>query len=126
MIKSILSPIQSGSNRILKLMQREHDAEKILDVFLKMRKVNPELQLFTQIMVGFPSEDEDDFFDTLRLVEKVHFNEVTIFEYDEKENTVAMEIIPKIPRCVSKKRVETAEKFLKSRKIKTFLSCPAR
>ena len=123
-IRSILCPIQSGSDRILKLMNRHHNSKGIADYLLKLKTVNPEIQLSTHIIVGFPSETEEDFEETLHLLNKIHFDIVVIFPYHEKENTPAIRVNPKIPDDVIRERVKKAQKYFKKQKIKVYLSCP--
>jgi MiaB/RimO family radical SAM methylthiotransferase len=123
-IRSILCPIQSGSDRILKLMNRHHNSKGIADHLLKLRTVNPEIQLSTHIIIGFPSETEEDFDKTLDLLNKIHFDIVVIFPYHEKENTPAIRVNPKIPDDVIRERVKKAQKYFKKQKIKVYLSCP--
>ncbi len=122
-IKSILCPIQSGSNRILRLMNREHTIENISLVLSKLRSINPEIKLSTQIIAGFPSETEEEFTETLYICQKLKFNSVTIFPYHEKENTPAAKLTPKIPEHVIKERIRIGYKFLNDYKIKVNLSC---
>ena len=68
-------------------MNRYHNSEDIADYFIKLRTVNPKIQLVTHIIVGFPSETKEDFEKTLHLLNKVHFDSVIIFPYHEKEKT---------------------------------------
>ena len=123
--RSICCPMQSGSDRILKLMNRYHNSKDIADCFLKVRSVNPAIQLSTHIVVGFPSEKEEDFDETLYFLNKIHFDSVIIFPYHEKENTLAVKIHPKVPDHVIRERIKKAQKYLKRQKTKVYLSCPS-
>ena len=67
-IRFIRCAIQSGSNRILRLMNRHHSIEEITEIFEKFRRLQPRLYLSTQLMVGFPSETEEDFL----VIKKIH------------------------------------------------------
>ena len=122
-VKSLLCPIQSGNDRILRLMNREHDIESIIDALAELCVINPKLQLNSQIIVGFPSETEEEFDDTLHQLARIKFDTVTIFPYDEKEKTKAVEIHPKITEPVIRQRVAKAHKYLRNKGIKTVLSC---
>jgi tRNA A37 methylthiotransferase MiaB len=122
-LRSICCPIQSGSDRILKLMNRYHNSKDITDCFLKLRTVNPEIQLLTHIIVGFPSETEEDFDETMYFLNKIHFDIVIIFPYHEKENTPAVKVRPKIPDHVIRERLKKAQKYLKKQKIRAYLKC---
>ncbi len=123
-IKSILCPIESGNDRILDLMRRRYNVDEILGFFKEARSIHPKIELSTHVMVGFPSETEDEFENSLELVAKIHFDYVTIFPYDQKEGTPALKITPKIEDEIIKKRLKKAQEFFKREKIKTFLSCP--
>ncbi len=82
-------PLQSGSNRILKLMGRRHDRERYLEIVRQLRKARPEISLTTDIIVGFPGETEQDFADTLDLMEQVKFDSAFTFIYSAREVTPA-------------------------------------
>lgn len=123
-IKSILCPIESGNDRILDLMRRRYNVDEILEFFQKARLIHPKIELSTHVMVGFPTETEEEFEDSLNLVAKIHFDHVTVFPYDQKEGTVASKITPVIEEHVTKRRLKKAQEFFRYKKIKTFLSCP--
>jgi len=122
-IGSILCPVQSGSDRILELMKRGHGAEEIRETLSAIRAADPDVRLTSQIMVGFPTETEGDFEDSLDLAERCRFDEVTLFPYDEKENTEAAGLFPKVPPDVIRKRVGRAFAHLRKRGIRPLLSC---
>lgn len=122
-IESILCPVQSGNNRILKLMKRGHTAEDILETLSLIRAANPGIQMTSQIIAGFPSETESDFDDTLRLLKSARFDEVIVFPYDEKENTDAIKINPKVPEQIIRQRVKKALISLKKEGINAYLNC---
>lgn len=85
-------PIQSGSNRILEKMNRKYSREDILDKIRKLKKVNPDIALTTDIIVGFPGETEEDFLETLELVKQVQFQSAYTFIYSIREGTVAADM----------------------------------
>ncbi len=78
-------PVQSGSNRILKIMNRKYTREDYLNIIDKIRKVNPDITLTTDIIVGFPGETEEDFNETLKLVKEVEFDSAFTFLYSIRE-----------------------------------------
>jgi len=123
-IKSILCPIESGNNRILDLMNRRYNADDILEFFQKARAIYPEIELSTHLIVGFPSESEEEFEETLSLTKRIHFDKVTIFPYDPREGTAASNITPQTDERIKKRRLKKAQDSLRRDKIKTFLSCP--
>ena len=123
MISGILCPIQSGNNRILNRMNRSHDSAFIIELTKKIKAIKPDIILATQIIVGFASETENEFKDTLGVVKSSHFDIVIIFPYDEKENTPALVITPKVPLTEIYKRAKYAEKFFNKEGIAAFLNC---
>jgi len=87
-------PLQSGSSKILKSMNRRHSREYYLQLVNKVRKNIPEIALSTDIIIGFPGETENDFFETLSMTETVRFNSMYSFKYSERPNTLASKRLP--------------------------------
>lgn len=87
--KSIHLPLQSGSNRILKLMGRRYTKESYLELVKKIKDKIPNVSLSTDIIVGFPNETEEDFMETLDVVNKVKYDNAFTFIYSKRENTPA-------------------------------------
>lgn len=85
-------PLQSGSDRILKAMNRGYDSEKYLATVEKVRRYVPDIVLTTDIIVGFPNETDEDFEDTMRVVEKVRFDAMFTFIYSKRSGTPAAEM----------------------------------
>lgn len=98
-------PVQSGSNRILKLMNRRYSREQYLDLVAEARRLIPELSLTTDIMVGFPGETEDDFLETVDLMKEVRFDFAYMFMYSKREGTKAAEL-EDLPIDARKKRLK--------------------
>jgi tRNA-2-methylthio-N6-dimethylallyladenosine synthase len=88
-VEHIHLPVQSGNNQILKRMNRTHTREYYLELVRKIREAVPHVSLTTDIIVGFPGETEEQFMDTLRLVEEVRFDNAFTFIYSPRENTPA-------------------------------------
>jgi len=84
-------PIQSGSNKILKLMNRKHTREYYLDLINKFKEVNPEIEFSSDFIIGFPGEEEQDFNDTLDIIKKVNFVNSYSFIYSQRPGTPAVE-----------------------------------
>ena len=82
-------PVQSGSNRILKLMNRRYTKESYLEIVRKLREAVPDITLTTDIIVGFPGETEEDFAETLDIVGKVGFDSIYSFIYSKRVGTPA-------------------------------------
>ncbi len=125
-VASLLCPVQSANDRVLGLMNRGHTVQDILQTLQEFSNRNHELKLHTQIIVGFPSETEDELEETLTKIVTIPFESVTIFPYDEKENTEAAKIQPKMPENVIKARIVKAQKYLGKHKIRPILSCNER
>ena len=86
-------PVQSGSNRILKEMNRRYTREHYLELVEKIRNICPNIALSTDIIVGFPGETEEDFLDTFNLVKEVGYQQVFTFIYSKRKGTPAAEMI---------------------------------
>jgi len=82
-------PVQSGSTRVLKAMRRRHTRDDYLALVEKLRTTLPDLQLSTDMIVGFPGESEDDFADTLSLTSAVRYHSMFSFKYSPRPNTLA-------------------------------------
>ena len=103
--KSIHLPIQAGSNRILKLMNRRYDRESYFEKVEMLRRYIPDIAITTDIMVGFPTETDQDFLDTVAVVEKVNFAGAFTFVYSRREGTPAAKMDGQIDEGVSKERI---------------------
>jgi tRNA-2-methylthio-N6-dimethylallyladenosine synthase len=90
--ESLHLPVQSGSNTMLKAMARNYTREHYRDLVKKMRHVMPGMTLSTDIIVGFPGETEDDFRQTLSLIEEVQFDWGFVFKYSTREGTPAAKL----------------------------------
>ena len=85
-------PLQAGSDRVLKAMNRRYDTEKYLETVSYMRQKMPDIAITTDIIVGFPGEDEEDFSHTLEMLEKVRFDALFSFIYSKRRGTPAAEM----------------------------------
>ena len=94
---SVHLPVQSGSSRILKLMGRRYTKEEYLSLFNKIREIVPNVTISTDIIVGFPGESEEDFEDTLDLVEKCKFDNAFSFVFSKREGTAACRLKDETP-----------------------------
>ena len=99
-------PIQSGSNRVLKRMNRKYTREDYLKLIEKLRKTVPDITLSTDIIVGFPGETEEDFNDTLSLVENVEYDQGFTFLYSIRKGTKAAEMNEQIPHDIKQERFQ--------------------
>jgi tRNA-2-methylthio-N6-dimethylallyladenosine synthase len=99
-------PLQSGSTRLLKEMKRSYSRERYLQKVAMARRVVPGLALTTDIIVGFPGETEEDFADTLSLVEEVGFDAAYTFQYSPRPGTVAGARPDRVPKPVVQERFD--------------------
>lgn len=99
-------PLQSGSNRILKLMNRHYTREQYLEIINKARQLRPGLAITTDLIVGFPGETEEDFADTLDLMDKVRFDSAFTFQYSRRSGTPAARMTEQVPPDVVRERFE--------------------
>lgn len=106
-------PVQSGSNRILKLMNRKYDRETYLSIIKKLREVRPDIAITTDIIVGFPTETEKDFQDTLSLVEEVRYDSAFSFKYSKRPYTKASMMENQVPEEIKQRRLEMLQSLLK-------------
>ena len=99
-------PLQSGSDRILKLMHRGYTREKFLGIIQKLRQAQPGIGIYTDIIVGFPGETEEDFEQTLSLCREVQFDNAYIFKYSERRDTPAATMPDQLPQAIREERNE--------------------
>ena len=97
-------PMQSGSDRILKAMHRGYTAEKYFGLTEKLRMACPDLAITTDVIVGFPSETEDDYLATRSMVERVGFDNAFVFRYSPRRDTPAAEMAEQLPEEVKENR----------------------
>ncbi len=105
-------PLQSGSSRLLKLMNRRYDKEQYLALAAKIRKAIPDISITTDIIVGFPGETEEDFLDTLDVVKQVQFENAFTFIYSKRTGTPAASMDDQIPDKVAHERFDRLLKLV--------------
>ena len=112
-IDYIVVPVQSASNRMLRMMKRPYTIEDVKK-YLKIIKTQvPALQISTHIMVGFPGETEEDFQESVEFIKEYEFPFVDIYAYDDRPNTEASRMADKIPQEIIDQRVDTVKKAQK-------------
>jgi tRNA-2-methylthio-N6-dimethylallyladenosine synthase len=99
-------PVQSGSDRVLKLMRRGYTRQRYLGLVQELRSVRPEIGLSTDFIVGFPGEREEDFQQTLSLAREVEFDQAFIFKYSERSDTAAAGMPEPVPVGLRQERHE--------------------
>lgn len=99
-------PVQSGSNRILKSMNRKYTREDYLQLINKIKKAIPNISISTDIIVGFPGETEEDFNETLDLVKQIKYDSAFTFLYSTRKGTIAAKMENQIPDTVKHERFQ--------------------
>jgi len=99
-------PLQSGSSRILKLMNRHYDREHYLSIVRELREKIPDITITSDIIVGFPGETDEDFVDTLDILRTVRFDMLYSFIYSARKGTPAAEMSEQIPREIQGERFD--------------------
>jgi tRNA-2-methylthio-N6-dimethylallyladenosine synthase len=99
-------PLQSGSTRILKAMRRTYTRDRYLRLVFELREAIPDLALGTDVIVGFPGETEDDFRETLEVVEEVGYDSAFTFVYSPRAGTEAAQMTDQVPEEVKRDRME--------------------
>ena len=99
-------PLQSGSDRVLKAMRRSYRSERFLGILDRVRARIPNAAISTDIIVGFPGETEEDFQETLRVVEQARFASAFTFQYSIREGTPAATMANQVPKAVVQERYE--------------------
>jgi tRNA-2-methylthio-N6-dimethylallyladenosine synthase len=99
-------PLQSGSDRILKQMRRSYRSDKYLGILDRVRELIPDASITTDIIVGFPGETEEDFLETMRVVEAARFATAYTFQYSKRPGTPAAELPDQLPKEIVQERYE--------------------
>ena len=97
-------PLQSGSDRILRAMRRSYRSDKFLGILDRVRAAMPDAAITTDIIVGFPGETEEDFAETLRVVEASRFSSAFTFQYSPRPGTPAFDLPDEVPKAVVQER----------------------
>ena len=113
--KTLHLPLQSGSTSVLKAMNRKYTKEQYLELVTRIKERIPNVTLTTDIIVGFPGETEEDFEDTLDVVEKVGYEQVFMFIYSRRKGTVADTMDNQIPEEIKHKRFEKLQKLVETK-----------
>ena len=122
--KMIHLAVQSGSDRVLQLMNRKYTAEHFKNIVKMIRKYIPDANISTDIIVGFPTETEQDFEATLDLMKQVQFSTVFGFIYSKRSGTVAEKMDGQVPLAIKRERVNkllALQKQIESQLIKRYL-----
>lgn len=106
-------PVQAGSDKILKAMNRTHDSASYIDIIEKLRQRRPDIALSGDFIVGFPGETEDDFEQTMELVKKVKYSQAFSFKYSPRPGTPAAAMEDQVPEDIKSERLSRLQALLK-------------
>jgi tRNA-2-methylthio-N6-dimethylallyladenosine synthase len=110
-------PVQSGSNKILKLMNRKHTIEEYLLIYKKLKKINSNIEFSSDFIIGYPEENEEDFISTIKLIEEVKFINSYSFIFSPRPGTVAADL-DLVDKRKSKERLDIIQKKLFQNQLK--------
>ncbi|EJL57628.1 tRNA-N(6)-(isopentenyl)adenosine-37 thiotransferase enzyme MiaB [Rhizobium sp. CF122] len=116
-------PVQAGSDRILKAMNRRHTAAEYLTLVERIRTARPDIALSGDFIVGFPGETDRDFDDTLRLVEEVRYAQAFSFKYSTRPGTPGAELKDQVPEEIKAERLERLQALLLKQQQEFAESC---
>lgn len=98
-------PLQAGSDKVLKAMNRHYTLAEFKTLAQELRNTIPDLSLTTDVIVGFPGEDDEAFAQTLATLEELHFTHIHVFPYSKREGTPAAKMVNQVPEVIKKSRV---------------------
>ena len=99
-------PLQSGSDAVLKRMNRKYDKEYFINKIKKLRKIRPNISITTDVIVGFPGETKEEFEETIETIKKIEFTKLHVFPYSKREGTKAAIMDVQVDENIKKKRVK--------------------
>ena len=112
LVSHVHLPVQSGSDRILKLMRRRYEIKQYYELVDKIVEVRPEMKFSSDFIVGFPGETDEDFIETMSVVEKIRFDESFSFIYCPRPNTPAAEMEDNVSDSIKKERLQELQSKL--------------
>ena len=110
-------PVQSGSNKILKAMNRKHDRDLYFDIIERLRKARPDITFSSDFIVGFPGETEEDFMDTMDMVERVKFVSCYSFKFSARPGTPAANMQNLVRDDIASERLQRLQGLLNEQQI---------
>ena len=116
-------PVQSGSNKILKAMNRKHDRDYYFDIINRLRETRPDIVLSSDFIVGFPDETDEDFEDTLDLVRRVKYGQCYSFKYCPRPGTPGATRTDQVPEHIKSERLSILQQELMAQQLAFNESC---
>ncbi len=111
-------PVQSGSDKVLKQMNRGHTIKDYKEIIYSLKSVRPEISFSSDFIVGYPGETDLDFYDTINLIQEVKFSQAFSFMYSPRPGTPASMINDQVEEKVKKKRLHELQKILSEERLK--------
>lgn len=124
--RNIHLPVQSGSDRVLKRMNRHYDRESYFRIIDRLRETAPDISISTDVIVGFPGETDDDFEQTIDLIEKVRYDSAFTFIFSPREGTPAAGFADRVPDDVCHKRFDRLVEALNAISLEKNQMCTGR
>ena len=121
-IRCVDLDVQSGSNRILKLMNRAYTKEEFLFLATAILKKEPSISLRTDVIVGFPSEKEEDLIETIDVLRQIPFERVGIASFEERPGAAAIHLTGQIPLLIRKKRQKKVRNFYYRKQVRRWIA----
>ncbi len=119
-------PVQSGSDPILKAMNRSHTAAEYIEIIERLRSIRPDMAISGDFIVGFPGESDADFADTLKIVTAVNYAQAYSFKYSPRPGTPAAGVEFHVPEAVKSQRLEALQQLLNEQQLAFNQSCVGR
>jgi tRNA A37 methylthiotransferase MiaB len=116
-VTEIICSFQTGSNRLLGLMNRNHTIEEVIQTISDFRAANPNLKFATNVIAGFPTETEEEFDQTLEVLKLLNFDRVHLIKYFDAEGTDSYTLEPKVSNEVIDARIKRAKKYFKQHRL---------
>ena len=111
-------PIQAGSDAILKAMNRGHTAERYIEIIDRLREIRPDMAITSDFIVGFPGERDQDFEDTMKLVERIDYAAAYSFKYSRRPGTPAADMFSQVPEEVKDERLQRLQALLREQQTR--------
>lgn len=116
-------PVQSGSDPILKAMNRSHTAAEYIDIIKRLRGIRPDMAISGDFIVGFPGESDQDFADTLKIITEVNYAQAYSFKYSPRPGTPAANVEFHVPEDVKSVRLAAVQQLLNEQQLAFNLGC---
>ena len=111
-------PVQAGSDSILKAMNRGHDAARYIEIIDQIRAVRPDLAVTSDFIVGFPGERDEDFEDTMKIVERIDYAAAYSFKYSRRPGTPAADMFAQVPEEVKDERLQRLQALIREQQTR--------